>query len=761
MNPFRPHFSDRNSAVELQPLAGDIDFHRLGYLLRAKAALIAAIAGAIFVGALIYVLFATRIYESRAVIQVLQEPQKVVDITEVSEEKPETIDYLNTVVQAFTSRKLLLRVIRSTELSGNPSFAPPEKADLNYHETELADRLSRMVDVSLRRGTRLVDVKVFHQDPQTAKVIATALVDEFLQAQFEQRRELSRLANKFLHQEAEELKAKLESAERDLQSYKEKTKAVSLEERQDVIVEKLREVNKAATDAKNLRLRLEADLEQMRTINPKDVDGLLKISSVSRIPQVALIREKLLEAQNELANVKDRYLPLHPKRTSAQTKVADLKSELASVLSKAGGIVERDYESAREAERKLDESLQEQEQKALDLNKIAIPYNVLQREIESDRALFQSVTHRLKETNITGNVDSPSFRVIEEPLVPASPTRPRKIFVLGLALALGITLGVGTVIGRDGLDGSLRTLDEAESYLERPVLAAIPDSREAVLSVAARTAIGTRSLLRSGVNLLKRQTIEESNHPLVIVDDKVAEQAEAFRTLRASISLFTKSQQFRSFLFTSAIPSEGKTFTSLNFACALARHNRKTLIIDADLREPGLNEVLLGSNENEIRGLTDVLRGEIPLGNALKQTSQQNLLLLPAGRRVPDPAELLDGQEFARIVGHLMSNFDRVVIDSPPVNAVSDVLLIAAFAQATCLVVRAGRTPKKAIFRALQQLEMSNANVVGLVLNRLPIGGPGAGYFYYQYGSGYGRNRARRQSESGASVGLSTTVTSV
>ena len=493
-----------------------------------------------------------------------------------------------------------------------------------------------------------------------------------------------------------------------------------------------------------------------------------------------MIREKLLEAQNELANLKDRYLPMHPKRTSAQTKVAEFKSELASVLSKAGDIVARDYESAREAERKLDESLQDQEQKALDLNKIAIPYNVLQREIESDRALFQSVTHRLKETNITSNVDSPSFRVIEEPLVAASPTKPRKIFVLGLAFALGITLGVGTVIGRDGLDGSLRTLDEAESYLERPVLAAIPDSREALLSVATGTAIKTRSLnaaaltdvfhqllanrkviLRRGVTLLKRHTIEKSNHPLVIVDDKVAEQAEAFRTLRASISLFTKNQEFRSFLFTSAIPSEGKTFTSLNFACSLARHNRRTLIIDADLREPGLNEVLLGSNENEIRGLTDVLRGEIPLDNALKQTSQQNLLLLPAGRRVPDPAELLDGQEFARMVGHLMSSFDRVVIDSPPVNAVSDVLLIAAFAEATCLVVRAGRTPKKAIFRALQQLEMSNANVVGLVLNRLPIGGPGAGYFYYQYGSGYGRNRARRQSESGASVGLSTTMTSV
>ena len=231
----------------------------------------------------------------------------------------------------------------------------------------------------------------------------------------------------------------------------------------------------------------------MRTIDRKDVDGLLNVGSVSRIPQVALIRAKLLEAENEVANVKDRYLPRHPKRIAAQNKVADLKRELASILSKAGDILERDYESARQAERKLDQSLQEQEQKALERNKIAIPYNVLQREIESDRALFQSITLRLKETNVTRSVDSPSFRVIEEPLVAASPAKPRKVFILGLALALGLTLGVGTVIGRDGWDSSLRTLDEAEAYLERPVLAAIPDGREALITTTTKTVKEARS----------------------------------------------------------------------------------------------------------------------------------------------------------------------------------------------------------------------------------------------------------------------------
>ena len=469
------NFSAQGSTIERRPeFAGDIDIHRLANLLRAKAYLIATIACVIFVAASIYVVCASRIYESRAVIQVHQEPQKVVNIADVSEEKPETSDYLNTVVQAFTSRNLMLRVIRSTGLDKDPSFAPPRKDGSHYPETELADRLSRIVSVSLRRGTRLVDVKVFNENPQTAKMLATAFVNEFRKESFEQRSELSRLAYEFLHQEAEELKAKLESAEHTLQAYKEKTGAVSLEERQDVIVEKLREVNSAATDAKSLRLRLEADLEQMRTIEPNDVDGLLKISSVSKIPQVALIREKLLEAENKLAESNERYLPSHPKYIAERTKVANLRKGLAGALARAGDTLAREYESAREAERKLDRSLQEQEQKALELNKTAIPYNVLQREIESDRALFQSVTSRLKETKITGSVDSPAFRLIEEPLVPASPVKPRTKFILGLALLLGITLGVGTVIGRDAVDGSLRTLDEAESYLELPVSLPFP-----------------------------------------------------------------------------------------------------------------------------------------------------------------------------------------------------------------------------------------------------------------------------------------------
>jgi polysaccharide biosynthesis transport protein len=732
----RKFFEQDHASQRIGDLAGALDFHRLANLLRAKAPFIGTMGCVAVACALIYLIWAPRIYESRAIIQVHQEADNVVNLDEVSKEKPESDDYLNTVVRAFESRKLMLRVIRSTGLDKDANFAPPRRDGSRYTEIELADRLSQMIKVSLRRGTRLVEVKVFNENPETAKMLVTALVTEFLREGFQQRRELSRLANEFLQQEAVELKANLETAERKLQDYKEKTKTVALEERQNITAEKLREVNSAATDARSLRLRLEADLEQIKTIDPSDTDGLLKIDSVTKIPQVALIREKLLEAENQLATSKARYLRRNPKDLAARATVENLKSELANVLSKAGDTLAREYQSALEAERKLDRSVQEQEQRALELSKIAIPYNVLQREVESDRTLFQSITRRLKETGITGGVESPAFRIIEEPLVAVSPVKPRKALVLGLSLVLGLALGVATVILMDAIDGSLRTLDEAESYVELPVLAAIPDSRKAELRRRASKRLGSVN----GADSVQGDSEEPGTPRLLMLDDQASEYAEAFRTLRTSISLLASEHEIRSFLFTSAIPSEGKTFTAIHFASALASQGRRTLVIDSDLRESCLSKVLLNRYDDRAPGLTDLLCAEIPFAKVITHTALSNLFLLPAGPRVGDPAKLLDGRRFARILEHLNTDFDRIVIDSPPVNAVSDVLLIAALAQATCLVVRAGKTPKKAVLRALHQLEMANANVVGLVFNRLPLAGRSAGYYYYHYGSGYTGN---------------------
>jgi succinoglycan biosynthesis transport protein ExoP len=707
--------SSAQDRVDASPSASEfVDFLRLANFIRAKLWIIAAIAGVIFLAAVVYVLRAPKIYESRAVLQVSQEPQKVTKIDDVSGEKPDSGDYLNTVVEGFTSRKLMLRVIRALGLENDPNFAPPKKDGSRYTEIELADLMSAKLAVSLRRNTRIINVTTFDEDPEMARKLAETFVQEFLHETYEQRRSAARVAHQFLREESRQLKTQLEDAERKLQAYKESNKAVSLVERQDIIVEQLREINTKATDAKSTRLRLEADLEQIKRINPSDTEQLLQIESVAQLPQVAMIRERLLKAENDLAAIAKRNLPMHPRFVTAQTRIANLNAALKETLSKAGDMVAKQYDAAREAEAKLQESLKEQEQKAMELNRIAIPYNVLRRDVESDRALYESITLRLKETYVTEGIDNAPLRVIEEPLVASSPSKPRKKFILTLALILGVVVGVGTVAGRDALDGSLRTVDEAESYLQLPALTSIPE--------------------RGDARLLGSSTKAES-HSLVLVDSPASPQAEGVRTLRTSISLLGKESEFRSFLFTSAIPSEGKTFVALNFALSLAQQGLETVIIDADLREPRVEKALC--SEGESAGLTDLLSGQIDFRDAVRATQHDNLIVLPAGHRAPDPAKLLGNKQFEDIIESLLREFDRVVIDSPPVNAVSDALLVAASAHATCLVVRAGKTPKRAIRRAINQLQIAHANLAGFVFNRLPIQGRSAGYYYYYYGERY------------------------
>lgn len=734
-----------------------IDFERLINLVRSRLWLILTVTGLVFLAAFVYVLRAPRIYESRAVIQVEQASQQVVNIDDISKEDPQTLDFLNTVTQALTSRKLLLRIVKVNDLEKNPEFAPPREGR-KYSDIELADRLARKVEVKLRKGTRLVDLTVEDTNPELAQQLATSFVKEFLRESFEQKLSLSKVANEFLQEEAQKLKKKLEESEQKLQTYKEETKAVSLEERQNIIVEKLREVNTKVTEAKSKRLELEADIEQLKKIDKNNVEELLRINSVTQIPQVALIREQLLGGEAELASLKERYLPKHPRYIGTTTKMANLREALVQEASKAEDTLSRLYDAAKESEAKLEQALLEQEEKALELNKIAIPYNVLLRDVDSDRALYESMTKRLKETAITQGIEQSPFRVIEEPMVPSSPSKPRVKLILFLSVILGGVLGVGAVIGLDSLDHSLRTVDEAEHYLHLPALAAIPDTRDTEVSDKVKEVWKDGKFDASKLGdvptaLLKQKVLDparkifapakgsdgKQRHPIVFEEDAGSLQAEAIRTLRTSLSLLGKQSERRSFLFTSAVPSEGKSFTSLNLSYALAQQGLKTVLIDADLRKPKLKDDLL-PDAGDIPGLTDFLSDQVSLDKVIQPTKQENLHLLPAGRRAPNPAELLDGDGFAKMIKELLAKYDRVIVDSPPVNAVSDVLLLARSMQSTCIVVRAGKTAKKAVARAIQQLTKADAHMAGFIFNRLPVGGRSAGYYYYYYGDDYSKD---------------------
>jgi len=740
-----------------------VDLSRIFYLLLRHWWIIALFVGVTMIATLGSLMTQSKIYTSRAVLQVQQEERNVLNVEDVSEINPSSPDFINTVVETLTSNNLLLRVVEANKLAENPDFA--RQRDTPYSDIELANLMRKKVKVSSRRNTRLVDITVEDEDPVLARDIAASFVREFLRENFSQRMTVSRVATDFLQEEAGKLKAKLEESERKLQAYKQKNQAVSLDEKQNIIVDQLKEINAKVTEAQGERVRLEADIEQVRSTGPENVEEALRIGSVAAIPQVAETRSQLTEAETELAALQDRYLHKHPKHIASTKKIESLRRTLASNVAKAGDILRRQYEAALQTESKLQDALKLQEQSALDLNDLAIPFNVLQREVESDRALYEAVVLRMKETSVSSGIEQAPYTLVEEPMVPTRPSRPVVMRSLLLAFLLSGMLACAAVIAYDVMDSSIRSIDEAEEALALPSLAGLPDHRPSGLArfkeVVAREKEALPQRLeaarrisesrRGGASassddwksLVKKARGDGENkpaYPIATIDEPSSALAESFRTLRANISMLGPVETRRVLLFTSAIPEEGKTYTSLNAAVVLAQQGHSTVLVDVDLRRPRLHKALDWDNEHP-RGLTDVFSGNATLSDVVKPTKIKDLFFLPAGTRAPNPAELLTTADLGALVRELGGRYDRVVFDSAPINAVSDTLVLAPFVDQTILVVRSGKTPRRVVLRAASLLRKAGAKMAGFVLNRLPTGRT-AGYYYYYYGDKYEKDSA-------------------
>jgi polysaccharide biosynthesis transport protein len=682
-----------NTKTQIVPLndasAVRVDFAQLYHLLLTKSWLIILFVVLSLSAAIIYLIQAPKIYSSMAVIQIDQEAQRVVNLKDnnsVEDFKSEEV--LRTIEQAFMGDMLLLRVIKANGLDKDPTFAPPKKDGSPYLDSQLVGLFKKKLTVALRRGTRLIDIKVEDRDPKRAQQLAQSMVTEFVDETFDQKFSVSKATNEFLTQEAERLKTKLRDSEQAVQRYREEHHAVSLEEKQNIVVEKLKELNLKVTEARSERLKLESDIATIQRAkkNPQD---LLLLSSVSSLPVVQDLRKQISDREANFAQVQERYGELHPKYIEAQAQIKDLKQNLNRTLLNSGELVTKSYQAAKDTEDKLEGELKDQEGAALELNKIAIPYNVLVREVESDRALYDSVLTSMKETNVTQSLGQKyNIRVIESPLVSDVPVKPTKLRILALALLGGLVTGTGLVLGIAMADSSIRSVNQVEEILGLPVLTVVPRS--------------------------KRRYLDREP---VLTTDPASHEAEAFRSLRTALSFLGHEKDFKTILFTSANPGEGKTYCSLNCATALAQQGLRTLLIDADLRRPNLSKALLP--DPKAPGLTACLSGHATLMDCCRLTETDHLFVLGAGDRASRPAELLAAGDFAGLLKEAMVHFDRVVLDSAPINAVSDTQLIAKEIESVCLVIRAGKTQRRAVVRACNLLTRATHTPDAVVLNRM------------------------------------------
>ncbi|HEX8679318.1 MAG TPA: polysaccharide biosynthesis tyrosine autokinase, partial [Chthoniobacterales bacterium] len=608
------------------------------------------------------------------------------------------------IEQNLLSPALVQTLIHQPELSSDPAFLPRIPRPAADERLRLA--LAGEISASLRRGTRLIDITAEDESPHVAQKIADLLVQEFLRSNAHTRRGIAQQAQGYLEREAERLKGKLASSETLLQEYKEAHRAVSLDARQNIVVERLKELNGKVTAAKGERLKLETDRAQIQALAGQPSEHLLALPSIASADEVVEFRRKITEKENEIVAM--GYSPSHPRRVQVAAEVSELKIAIRGAIAKAAQRISTSLEAAQITETKLEEALRAQEELALELSKMAIPYESLAREVEADRAFYNSLLARMKEVQVGQGIAQDVVHVVAPALLPERPSKPRKALVLLLSGCAGVALGLTLALGSTLLDGTIRTVDQAEEVLGLRPLAAIP--------------MGSRVALRRARMLL--------------IDNAQSVMADTFRALRTAVQFAAPQEGLRTVLFTSSVPQEGKSFCAVNYAVALAQQGYRTLLIDADLRLPSLAKAFFGREQPA--GLSDIFLGESDLDNSVSLTNVENLSILPAGQPVRHPAELVARASFTDLLANVLQRFDRVVIDSAPIHAVSETLIIAAQVQGVCLIVRAGKTRGAVVRRALQRLHEAGAHVPGFVLNGVPA--RSKGYFYHYQAPGYGRD---------------------
>ncbi|MEA3213636.1 MAG: polysaccharide biosynthesis transport protein [Chthoniobacter sp.] len=654
-------------------------------------------------GGILFIARSEKIFSATTTVEVEAEQQRIIksDGRRADDRGEEA---LKTIEQNLDSSALLLRLARNPQLVSDASFLREVQSAAS--EARLEQILSGKMTVRVRPGTRLIDITAEDPSPAVAQKLSRLLVEEFIRSSSESRSQVSQTAQEFLRQEAERLQAALAKSEEALQQYKQQVRAVSLEEKQNIIVERLRDLNAKVTAAKTERLTREADQAQLQKLRGEPPPRLLLLPSVANAPEVVDLQRKVSAREADIATLRLRYKSLHPKMIEATSSLAELKHSLDEAIRNAAGLVGSGLEAARATEAKLEDALRSQESLALELSETAIPYNTLAREVEANRALYASLLARLKESDVAQSVSPYAVRMVAPAVLPDRPVKPNKSLILLLSVCGGLALSGTLVLGLHALDNSVRTIDQAERVFSLPALGAIPQQRKMTL----------------------RHT------PQLLISRPQSAVAEAFHELRTTLLLVAnKAAAPKVVLFASAIPGEGKTFCTINYAVALAQQGFRTLLIDADLRLPNVARAFFGSEQTS--GLGDVLGGRCGVAEVTYSTDIENLFVLPAGPSLEHPAEVVGNADLAALLETARSRFDRVVIDTAPVLAVSETVFFAPHVEAICLVVRAGRTPIGAVARALEKLRLSGARVAGLVLNGLPTKG---GYYYHYHAPGYG-----------------------
>ena len=591
-----------------------------------------------------------------------------------------------------------------TSSSSGPPVLPPSVGEGGG---DLAQQLISRVNVAPVRGSQLVDLTYDGPDPVFAARAVNSYADEYVSENLSLKVQTLEKSAEWLSGEVERQGRLVQQGELALAQYRERQDAGALDSSQNIVVARLTQLNEALTKARTERIQKESQWRQIQAAgtDPESISSVISNTAVQNL------RTQLNSLQQDRARVSERYGEKHPEFIKVTTQLANTERQLESEIKKAVQNAKNEYDGAVTQEREIQGSVNESKQAATNLGRKGVDYSMLQRELDSNRTVYNQLLTREKELRVVANSRTNNVRVVERAQVPNAPITPNHKRDWAYAIALGLALALGMAFGIDYLDDTVKTPEDVTRRLKLKFLGLVP-------------------------------IVAGDRHPL-ISGPVPHDFGEAYRSIRTALASQFRGDGSHVVAVASSQPLEGKTTTAVNIAMALAVGGARVLLIDADMRRPSVHKALRMTND---RGLSQLLAGQARMREVVQRTHDPNLLAITAGRTPANPSELLASDRMrALLTGLETGPFDWIIIDTPPVLAVTDALILAPLVGAVAFVIGAEMTRWRLAEQAVETLLGSNPRQVLAVLNKVNFNRNK--YYYSRY---YGHQYKNYYAESPA-----------
>ena len=664
-------------------------------IIKKRRWLVAAVAFTAMAAVVIWTYTTEPLFKSTVRLQI--DPDKEVlpykEILDLAASDPQ---YLLTQTELLKSRNLNMRVVRRLNLANDP-----------VKIRALAGSLIANLEVAPILGTRIISVSSVSEDPVFATSAVNTLAEEFVDYNIESKYQATVKAREFLSTELMNLKKKLEKSEEDLVQSAHDNNIFVVGEKDNIILRRLTELNEEMTKVES---RLLANpYSVVKDAGAQSFPNSLKPQTMKDLEQ----RRSALE--QKLASLSDQFGPRWPEVRIVKAEIDDVDQQIAQEAQRAIEQAKIEYELTSAHREKLVTALAEQNKLVNRVMDNSIQYNILKREVDTDRQLYDGLLQRLKEAGVSAGLKSSNIRIVDRGEVPSRPYYPNIPQNLAVGFILSLALGAGIAFTSEFFDRSVRTPEDVEHTLGLPSLGVIPSLGKAWKNTDSRLLAAAGGSAGEGGKVV----------PYMSSMGSVC--WESYRSLRTALLLSSPDRRPKTILVTSALPSEGKSTTCVNLAISLAQTGAPTVILDLDMRKPAASDMFHLPRK---MGMSHFLAGNCELSGQVQQTGIPNLFIVPAGTLPPNPAELLGSNRMEMALQLSSQYFKYVVIDTPPILSVTDALVISSLVDGVVLVIHSGKTAREAVQKARNQLQAVGARILGAVVNDVKV--DGSTYRYYQ-----------------------------